>query len=277
LNHSPDVFVIGGGVVGVCCAYYLAEQGARVTLVEQGEIAAGSSYGNAGLIVPSHSLPLAAPGALSSGLKWMLDPESPFYIKPRVDLALVDWLLRFAAACTAGHVRRCIPILRDLGQASAALHKELAAGEGAAYGYSPTGLLMLYNTPRGFDAGQEEAQLLKAFGLSAEVLDGKQARLREPRVRPEVLGAVHFPGDAHLTPALFMRQLARRAEAAGVCIRTGTAVLGFETAGGSTLAPIQPTLGRQQARRAGRVRLISVLAASTRLFGSIIASHTRDP
>lgn len=253
MTRSADILIIGGGVVGVCSAYYLAEQGARVTLVEQGEIAAGSSYGNAGLIVPSHSLPLAAPGALSSGLKWMLDPESPFYIKPRLDLALVDWLLRFAAACTAGHVRRCLPILRDLGQASSALHKELAAGAGVDYGYSPTGLLMLYNTRHGFDAGQEEAQLLKAFGLSAEVLDGQQVRLREPRVRPEVLGAVHFPGDAHMTPALFLRQLARRAEAAGVCIRTGTAVLGFERVGRSTLAPIQPTLDR-----AGRVRVTRV-------------------
>jgi D-amino-acid dehydrogenase len=233
VSRSPDVLIIGGGVVGVCSAYTLARQGARVTLVEQGDIAAGSSYGNAGLIVPSHSVPLATPGALSNGLKWMLDPESPFYIKPRLDFALLDWLLRFAAACTPSRVERSIPILLELSQASSALHRDLAALEGLEYGYSPTGLLMLYNTLRGFEAGQEEAILLHEFGLAIEVLDGEQVRQREPSVRPEVVGAVHVPGDAHLTPALFTRQLARQAEAAGARICTGTEVLGFETAGRS--------------------------------------------
>src|ERR1700686_4948404 len=102
MHSSADVVIIGGGLIGVCTAYYLAEQGARVTLVEQGQIAAGSSYGNAGLIVPSHIIPLATPGALASGLAWMLDPDSPFYIKPRLDFALVNWLVRFTLACTPG-------------------------------------------------------------------------------------------------------------------------------------------------------------------------------
>src|SRR5262245_51247092 len=85
------IVVVGGGVVGVCAAYYLARRGLAVTLVEKGDIAAGSSYGNAGLIVPSHSVPLAAPGVLQQGLRWMLDPESPFYIRPRPSRDLVRW------------------------------------------------------------------------------------------------------------------------------------------------------------------------------------------
>jgi len=104
-----DTLVIGGGVIGVCSAYYLAERGQSVTLVEQADIAAGSSYGNAGLIVPSHSVPLAAPGALSRGLKWLLDSESPFYIKPRFDFKLFEWLLRFSLAAREGPMRRAIP------------------------------------------------------------------------------------------------------------------------------------------------------------------------
>jgi len=231
MTDRPDVLIIGGGVVGVCSAYYLAKQGAQVTLVEQGDIAAGSSYGNAGLIVPSHSLPLAAPGALASGLKWMLDPESPFYIKPRLDFALLNWLVRFAAACTERQVRRSIPVLRDLGQASRALHQALAAAAPGAYGYAADGLLMLYNTPQGFAGGREEAHLLSEFGVANEVLDGAALREREPSVRPDVLGAISFPNDAHLTPGLFMADLARRAEAQGACLRTHTEVLGFETSG----------------------------------------------
>ena len=232
MPSSADVVIIGGGVIGVCTAYYLAEQGARVTLVEQGQIAAGSSYGNAGLIVPSHSIPLASPGALASGLKWMLDPESPFYIKPRLDFALVDWVLRFALACTPGRMRQSIPVLRDLGRASSALHKELAAldGAGANTGYAQTGLLMLYNTARGLQDGCEEARLLQEFGVTSEVLDGGQARKLEPSLSPETVGGIFFPGDAHFTPGNFMRGLARQVEQKGVRLQTETQVLGFETA-----------------------------------------------
>ena len=101
-----SVVVIGGGVIGVSSAYYLALDGWEVTLLEKGEICAGSSYGNAGLIVPSHLVPLAAPGVWWQGVKWMLNSESPFYIKPRASLELARWLWRFRAACTPGRVRR---------------------------------------------------------------------------------------------------------------------------------------------------------------------------
>src|SRR5688572_6658303 len=95
------VIVIGAGVIGVCSAYYLARDGWPVTVVDQGDVCAGSSYGNAGLLVPSHSVPLAAPGALWKGLRWMLNPESPFYIRPRPDPHLLAWLWKFRAACRA--------------------------------------------------------------------------------------------------------------------------------------------------------------------------------
>src|SRR5262249_19583379 len=94
------IVVVGGGVVGVCATYYLAKRGLPVTLVEKRDIGAGSSYGTAGLIVPSHSVPLAAPGALQQGLRWLLDPESPFYIRPRPSRDLVRWLWRFRRSCT---------------------------------------------------------------------------------------------------------------------------------------------------------------------------------
>jgi len=121
------VVVVGGGVIGVCAAYYLARAGASVTLLERADIAAGSSHGNAGLVVPSHAVPLAAPGVLWQGLKWMADPESPFWIKPRLDPALAAWLWRFQQHCTDAHVRRAMPVIRDLSEASLALYEELAA------------------------------------------------------------------------------------------------------------------------------------------------------
>src|SRR4026208_1771711 len=95
MDSQQDVVIFGGGLSGGCCAYYLAQKGIQVTLIEKGEIASGCSYGNGGLIVPSHCVPLASPGALGDGLRWMLDAESPFYIKPRLNAELFNWLIRF--------------------------------------------------------------------------------------------------------------------------------------------------------------------------------------
>ena len=127
MEADHDVVIIGGGVIGVCSAYYLASKGLDVTLIEKGEIASGCSSGNGGLIVPSHSVPLASPGALGDGLRWLLDPASPFYIKPRLDVDLFNWLLRFVFASRHSAMLRSIPVLRDLLFASVALFEELAA------------------------------------------------------------------------------------------------------------------------------------------------------
>lgn len=234
--NDARVVVIGGGVVGVCAAYDLARRGVAVTLVERGDIAAGSSYGNAGLIVPSHSVPLAAPGALWRGLKWMLNPESPFYIKPRLDPALISWLWRFGAACTAAHVRRAMPVIRDLSVASLALFKELAAIPDLDFGFRQDGLLMVFRTEAGLADGRHEAHMLAETGIVARVLDGPAARDLEPALSRDVAGVVHFPDDAHLTPDRFVRGLARVVEGMGVEVRTGTEVLGCVTSGRRVIA-----------------------------------------
>ena len=85
MNRKTETLVIGAGAIGICCAFYLNQRGKDVTVIEKGDICSGSSYGNAGLIVPSHSIPLAAPGVIAQGLKWMFDPESPFYYKKWFD------------------------------------------------------------------------------------------------------------------------------------------------------------------------------------------------
>jgi D-amino-acid dehydrogenase len=248
-STSPtDVLIIGGGVIGVCTAYYLAEAGRSVTLIEQGDIAAGSSYGNAGLIVPSHITPLAAPGALSSGLRWMLDPESPFYIKPRLDWDLMRWLWRFIWACQPGPYQRAIPVLRDLGRLSSALHAQLAALIGPETGYGQRGLLMVYKTPRGLHEGHAEARLLNQHQYPVDVLDAAGLRALEPTIRPDVVGGLFYRDDAHFTPVEFVRGLARLAQARGACLFQRTEVLGFETQG-RRLATVRTTRGDFQAEQ----------------------------
>ena len=245
-SNSSDILIIGGGVIGVCCAHYLTEAGARVTLIERGDIAAGSSYGNAGLYVPSHSLPLAAPGALRAGLRWMLDPESPFYVRPRLVPDLWAWMFRFALASREGPMRRAIPILRDLSVASGVLLQELAALEGFAFGYERRGLLTVFRSTQGLEHGAREASLLREFGLRAEVVDAGRARELEPALREEVLGGVYFPDDAHMDPARFVRGLAQRLAGRGMRIYTNTKVLDFST-DGKRIVSVQTAQGEFRA------------------------------
>jgi D-amino-acid dehydrogenase len=223
--------VVGGGVIGVCAAYELARGGAEVTLLERGQVASGSSWGNAGLVVPSHAVPLAAPGVLWRGLRWMADPESPFFITPRPDPALARWLWRFGRHCTEAHVRRALPVLRDLGQASLARYEELARLPGLDFGFRRAGLLTVFLTGAALAEGRHEAERLGAAGIRVEVLDGAAARACEPALAPGAAGALHFPDDAHLTPDRFVRGLAREAEKLGLRLRTDVEALGFARQG----------------------------------------------
>jgi D-amino-acid dehydrogenase len=236
------IVVIGGGVIGVCAAYYLAQRGAPVTLVERADVAAGASYGNAGLVVPSHSVPLAAPGVWRRGLRWMLDPDSPFYIRPRASRDLARWLLRFRRACTDAHVRHALPVLRDLGVASLGLYRELAARPGLEFGFRQDGVLMVYRTAAGLDHERHEAARLEGAGIASRTLDGAGVRALEPCLRADLAGGVFYPDDAHVTPDRFVRGLARVCEGLGVQLRTGTEVLGLTTRGRSITA-VETTRG----------------------------------
>ena len=224
-----EVLVIGGGSVGICSAYYLNEQGCKVTVIDKGEICSGSSYGNAGLVVPSHSVPLAAPGVISKGLRWMFNPESPFYIKPRFNLELLSWLWKFRGACNERHVRQAMPIIRDLSLGSVQLFEELAAFDELEFGYEKRGMLLAFQTEKGLQGGVEEAHLMQEVGLEAEILDVAAIQKLEPNVRANVIGGIFYPQDAHLVPARFVRQLAGHLEKKGVEIQPLTEVIGFET------------------------------------------------
>ena len=215
LGRDVDVLVIGGGVIGVCAAYYLAQSGRSVTLVERDEIGAGASYGNSGLLVPSHAVPLAAPGVMLKGIKWMFNSASPFYIKPRLDLNLFSWLWKFRGACTKGHLRRAAPLIRDLSLASLDLYDELAALDGLEFGFQRKGLLALCNSSEGLEELGKEVEILRGIGLDATLLSPEETAEREPDVRLDIVGAAWYSQDAHLTPDLFVNGLSAHLEAKG--------------------------------------------------------------
>jgi D-amino-acid dehydrogenase len=231
MNRQVETLVVGGGSAGVCSAYFLAKSGKQVTVVDQGQVGAGCSYGNAGVIALHHITPLAAPGVLMQGLKWMLNPESPFYIKPRFNLALLAWLWRFGLACRKAPMLRAMPLMRALTQTSLDLYQELAATHGGFH-FKHNGSLMLYKTPASFKASTNDLEHLKQYGIESRVLGPAEVREFEPRISSSVVGGIYFCQDAHLNPSEFVRGLATRAETAGVHFLTSTEVLGFETSNG---------------------------------------------
>lgn len=241
MKREVDVLVIGGGVVGVCAAYYLGLQGRKVTLVEKGEICAGSSYGNAGLVVPSHSVPLAAPGVALKALGWMLDPVSPFYIEPRFDWGLWRWLWRFWRSGSEAHVRRALPLLRDLHLASRALFGELTRLEGLECSYEERGALYAFRTREGLEAGVREAQRLQEAGIQTQVLD-RAGVCQLEGVEVQVEGGVYYPQDAHLVPDRFVRGLSRHLVGQGAEVLPQTEVLGLVRQGGR-VGSVQTTRG----------------------------------
>ncbi|MCI0745896.1 MAG: FAD-dependent oxidoreductase [Verrucomicrobia subdivision 3 bacterium] len=208
---SRRVVVIGAGVIGLCSAYYAARRGRRVTVIDRAPAEHdGCSFGNAGMIAPSHFVPLAAPGMVARGLKWMWNPRSPFYIKPRLDWDLISWGLKFWRAATAEHVRRSAPVLRDLHLASRACFEEFADVTGNAFGLVKRGLLMLCKEPHAFHEEAATAEEAGRLGMPAEVLDSKQAQKLDPGIRMDIAGAIYFPLDCHLSPNRFMSSLAEQ-------------------------------------------------------------------
>jgi D-amino-acid dehydrogenase len=216
---SKRVLIIGAGVIGLCTAYYCLRRGFAVTVVERNSARRdGCSFGNAGMVVPSHFVPLAAPGMVALGLKWMWNPASPFYIKPRLDAELFRWGIRFWRAANARHVRRAAPLLRDLHQTSRACFEEFAALPDNDFGLVKKGLLMLCKEQHTLDEEVKTAEQARALGIPAEVLDAKQTATLDPGARMDIAGSVYFPLDCHLTPDRFMARLQSQVERLGATL-----------------------------------------------------------
>ena len=229
---GKHVLIIGGGVIGLSTAYYAAKRGLRVSVVDRG--GGGCSFGNAGMIVPSHFTPLAAPGMVAMGLKWMWNPESPFYIKPRLNWELAAWAWKFMRASTKEHVARCAPVIRDLSFASRALFEELA--QTLDFGLVKRGLLMLCKIQHSLDEEARTAATANALGVPAEVLDAKATAVLDPAVTMDIAGSVYFPKDCHLSPERFMAALHGELEKMGVTFYDDTTVKGWRTEGRRVVA-----------------------------------------
>ncbi|RYZ46589.1 MAG: FAD-dependent oxidoreductase, partial [Sphingobacteriales bacterium] len=122
-----NVLIIGGGITGLSAAYYLREAGHEVTILDKGDLTNNCSLGNAGMIVPSHFVPLAAPGMISQGIRWMFNSKSPFYVRPSLNGQLIKWGLNFMKHANERHVAAAAVPLRDLSVFSKQLYGEWKA------------------------------------------------------------------------------------------------------------------------------------------------------
>ena len=225
--------------MGLSSAYYLLERGHRVTVVERGAPDHDCcSMGNAGFISPSHFVPLAAPGIARKALSWMGDPESPFYVHPRFDPALISWGVRFWRASSRERALRAGPLLRDLNLASRALYEDLAERTGNEFGLVRKGLLVLVRTERAFEEERALAARSRELGMPAETLDGKELARLEPNVTFDVLGGVRYPLDAHLVPHRLVAAMTRLVTERGGVFRWNTEVRGWKRRNGSVEAAV---------------------------------------
>lgn len=230
------VGIIGGGIIGLSSAYYLMKAGHQVTVIDQSDLKDGCSFGNAGMIVPSHIIPLASPGMISKGIRWMFNSASPFYVKPRLNGDLIKWGWQFYRHANQKHVDDAAPALKEISLLSKSMYQQLANELPFDFGYAERGLLMLYQTKETEHEEIAGAAYANKLGIEAQVLTPEQVQQLEPNIRVRVRGGVYFPGDAHITPQALMSQLIPFLHNQGVKIQTSTTVQDYVVESGRVKA-----------------------------------------
>ncbi|NIM61056.1 MAG: FAD-dependent oxidoreductase [Acidobacteria bacterium] len=208
--------IVGGGVVGIACALELARRGTSVRVLERGRLGHGCSYGNAGWLTASLALPLAAPGQTFKALAWLLDRESPFYIRPRLDPALAAWLVRFLMSSRRAPFERGAEALIELSRRSVDFWERLASETTEPFGFERNGLLAVYESKQALAFARRRAALTARFGIPHEEWTAEQVRDREPAIRGLSVGGLFFPEDAHCEPYGAVRALISEARRLGV-------------------------------------------------------------
>jgi D-amino-acid dehydrogenase len=223
--------IIGGGIIGLTCAWYLQEQGFEVSVIDKGNMNEGCSFGNAGYVSPSHFIPLASPGIVAKGLRWMLSSTSPFYIKPRLNADLIRWCYTFWRRANQKTVERNAPHLNNILQLSRTLMNEMNQVLGNSFDMEEKGCFMLYKTDKTAAHEMELAAEAAHFGIETRILNAAEVQALEPMVEVTVKGGVLYPIDAHLNPGKWMAALKTALLQKGVQLIGNTNVTGFEKQG----------------------------------------------
>ena len=227
-----NVVVIGGGIVGLSSALYLKRSGWDVTVLDKGDFSDNCSYGNAGYVCPSHFIPLATPGIIKQGLRWMLNSKSPFYVQPRLSLDLIRWGLKFMKAATVEKVERAAIPLRDIAIISKTEYESWLSLPDFDMAYEYKGLIELFQTDEAGDHGKHHVEKAVELGLDARVLSMDEIREMEPGINIIAKGGIYFDCDTHLYPAKLMKSLLFHLKAEGVELISNEEVKSCRTSSG---------------------------------------------
>ncbi len=208
--------IIGGGIIGLSTAYYLQKEGHQVTVIDQGDFSKGASFVNAGFISPSHFIPLTAPGIITKGLKMMFNPNSPFFIKPRLEKDFLQWAWAFKKSANQTKVDKVIPVYKKLIMYSLQLFSDLKEETIFDFHFEKKGLLVYYKTKKAAITEEKIAQRAIKEGLDVKILSVSEAKLLEPTISSDVLGVIHYRNDCHSTPTVFMKNMIVYLKAKGV-------------------------------------------------------------
>lgn len=202
-----DVLIIGGGITGLCSAYFLSDKGYKIAIIDKGNFEDNCSQENAGLIVPSHIVPLAAPGMILKGIKWMFNPESPFSITPKFNSDFLKWTWEFYKASSQKKVNNAMPLLLRLNNKSKTLYEALNQNELLDFDLQKNGLMMYCTTNKGLMEEQSLAAQANLLNVKTENLNPTELSKLEPGLILNVAGAVYYPEDASINPSLFCKNL----------------------------------------------------------------------
>src|SRR5580765_1962446 len=230
-SKKNDILILGGGIIGLACAYYLLKAWRGVTILEQNTLASGSSHGNCGTITPSHAPPLSQPGMVAKALKWMLTPDAPFRVAPRIDFELFGWMLQFARRCNWNDYHRIARTKGPLLLRSRALLGELVRAERLDCEFEESGTLYVHRDEAAFDAAADLPKTLADCGIVMQRIDAARCRALEPALNDSIVGGYWNPNDARLRPDRYAAELARVVKALGGEIRESTSITGFRCSG----------------------------------------------
>lgn len=226
MNRKVDVLIIGGGIIGASCAYELSRRGAKVALIDKGQIGHACSYGNAGWLTPCFAMPLPMPGMLLKSMKWLLHKDSPLYIQPRLSMSLASWLWQFMRAMNHKRMTTSVEALVALSKLSFDAYQKLHQSSGGAFGFTQQGLLMVAQSNEGMEAAIQEMDLVSQHQIAGRRLNVGQIIDLEPAIRGEnILGGVYFPDEAHVEPLKTVEHLVHLARRHGATVHAHTEVL----------------------------------------------------
>jgi D-amino-acid dehydrogenase len=232
LPPSRRVVVIGGGIAGLATAWYAAQDGHDVALIDRGAPDGDRcSLGNAGMIVPSHLVPLASPGSVRLGLLSLANPASPLRVAPRLDPEYLRWCWQFLRAARASRVALAAPALRDLSLLSRRGYEALTLLWPQGVPLAERGMLILCRSAHALREEHEGAKLAQRLGMPAEILDRDAAAALEPDIDMAIAGAVRYPLDAQTVPPRVVATLVAGLTEAGVEMHWHTEVAGLRRAG----------------------------------------------